>query len=192
MRWRSSPARDRGCPRSSTCPRPRSSASARAAWTRPIGPRGTGSELDQVLHVLQAVLAPDGGSRRPARPRSRSPRDRPAPSSRSGRARRRSSSDRHSRTSAGPRQAAPDHGRLLAHARDSRRGSSSGSGRPGPRAADRCLRTRSGSASPCTMNGSGTWYVVPPIVTCCSCITSSSADWTLAGARLISSASRKL
>ena len=43
-----------------------------------------------------------------------------------------------------------------------------------------------------TMNGNGTSYVVPPIVTCCSCMTSSSADWTLAGARLISSASRKL
>ena len=34
--------------------------------------------------------------------------------------------------------------------------------------------------------------MLPPIVTCCSCITSSSADWTFAGARLISSASRKL
>ena len=30
--------------------------------------------------------------------------------------------------------------------------------------------------------------MVPPIVTCCSCIASSSADCTLAGARLISSA----
>src|SRR4051794_36374979 len=30
------------------------------------------------------------------------------------------------------------------------------------------------------------------MVTCCSCITSSRADWTLAGARLISSARRKL
>ena len=42
-----------------------------------------------------------------------------------------------------------------------------------------------------TMNGAGTGNVVPPIVTCCSCITSSSADWTFAGARLISSASTK-
>ena len=43
-----------------------------------------------------------------------------------------------------------------------------------------------------TRNGSGTGYVVWPIVTWCSCITSSSADCTFAGARLISSASRKL
>ena len=43
-----------------------------------------------------------------------------------------------------------------------------------------------------TRNGSGTGCVVWPIVTCRSCITSSSADWTFAGARLISSASRKL
>ena len=43
-----------------------------------------------------------------------------------------------------------------------------------------------------TRNGSGTRCVVSPIVTWCSCITSSSADCTFAGARLISSASRKL
>ncbi len=43
-----------------------------------------------------------------------------------------------------------------------------------------------------TRNGSGTGKVSWPIVTWCSCITSSSADCTLAGARLISSASRKL
>src|SRR4051812_45769692 len=43
-----------------------------------------------------------------------------------------------------------------------------------------------------TRNGRGTSNVWPPIVTCCSCITSSSADWTFAGARLISSASTKL
>ena len=43
------------------------------------------------------------------------------------------------------------------------------------------------------MNGLGHLEgLVPPIVTWCSCMTSSSADWTLAGARLISSASRKL
>ena len=41
-------------------------------------------------------------------------------------------------------------------------------------------------------NGSGTGLVVPPIVTWRSCITSSRADCTFAGARLISSASRKL
>ena len=43
-----------------------------------------------------------------------------------------------------------------------------------------------------TRNGSGTGYVVCAIVTWRSCITSSSADCTFAGARLISSASRKL
>ena len=39
-----------------------------------------------------------------------------------------------------------------------------------------------------TRNGSGTLWVSWPIVTWRSCITSSSALWTLAGARLISSA----
>ena len=43
-----------------------------------------------------------------------------------------------------------------------------------------------------TRNGSGTTCVSWPIVTWCSCITSSSADCTFAGARLISSARRKL
>ena len=43
-----------------------------------------------------------------------------------------------------------------------------------------------------TRNGSGTPCVWSPIVTWCSCMTSSSADCTFAGARLISSASRKL
>ena len=43
-----------------------------------------------------------------------------------------------------------------------------------------------------TRNGAGTRWVSWPIVTWRSCITSSSADCTFAGARLISSASRKL
>ena len=43
-----------------------------------------------------------------------------------------------------------------------------------------------------TRKGEGTAWVSLPIVTCRSCITSSSADCTFAGARLISSASRKL
>ena len=43
-----------------------------------------------------------------------------------------------------------------------------------------------------TRNGAGTWKVCLPMVTWCSCMTSRRADWTLAGARLISSASRKL
>ena len=42
-----------------------------------------------------------------------------------------------------------------------------------------------------TRNGRSTMCVVPPIVTVCSCMTSSRADCTFAGARLISSASRK-
>ncbi len=43
-----------------------------------------------------------------------------------------------------------------------------------------------------TKNGLGTGNVLPPIVTCRSCITSNNADCTFAGARLISSARRKL
>jgi len=43
-----------------------------------------------------------------------------------------------------------------------------------------------------TRKGSGSGKVCLPIVTCCSCIASSSADCTLAGARLISSASTRL
>ena len=43
-----------------------------------------------------------------------------------------------------------------------------------------------------TRNGRGTAWLSRPIVTWRSCMTSSSADWTFAGARLISSASRKL
>ena len=43
-----------------------------------------------------------------------------------------------------------------------------------------------------TTNGSGTLWLSPAIVTCRSCITSSSALCTLAGARLISSASSRL
>ena len=42
-----------------------------------------------------------------------------------------------------------------------------------------------------TTNGSGRRYEVSPMVTCRSCIASSSADCTFAGARLISSASRR-
>ncbi len=43
-----------------------------------------------------------------------------------------------------------------------------------------------------TMNGPGTWWVIPSTVTCSSSITSSSADWVLGEARLISSASTRL
>ena len=42
-----------------------------------------------------------------------------------------------------------------------------------------------------TRNGSGAGNVSRPIVTCRSCMTSSSALCTFAGARLISSASRR-
>lgn len=43
-----------------------------------------------------------------------------------------------------------------------------------------------------TRNGLGRRKVSFPSVTCFSAMASRSADWTLAGARLISSASRKL
>jgi hypothetical protein len=43
-----------------------------------------------------------------------------------------------------------------------------------------------------TRNGVGTWWVMPPMLTCRSAMISSSADCTLAGARLISSASSRL
>ena len=43
-----------------------------------------------------------------------------------------------------------------------------------------------------TRNGRGTRWVSRPIVTCSSCIASSNALCTLAGARLISSASSRL
>src|SRR5436309_2485958 len=43
-----------------------------------------------------------------------------------------------------------------------------------------------------TRKGSSTLKVSFPIVTCLSCMTSSRADWTLAGARLTSSARRRL
>jgi len=43
-----------------------------------------------------------------------------------------------------------------------------------------------------TIKGTGSENVSPPIVTCHSCIASSRADCTFAGARLISSARRKL
>ena len=65
----------------------------------------------------QAVLARGGGWRRPARPRSRSRRGRPAPSARPRACGRRSSSDRHSRIAGGLAEAAPDDRRLLADAR---------------------------------------------------------------------------
>lgn len=43
-----------------------------------------------------------------------------------------------------------------------------------------------------TRKGRGTSMVVPPMETWCSAMTSRRADWTLAGARLISSARTKL
>ena len=72
--------------------------------------------------------------------------------------------------------------------RDSRRRSASGSGRAAPRAADRCLPARSGSASRARGTGAGRSWRSPATVTCCSCIACSSADWVRGLARLISSA----
>ena len=42
------------------------------------------------------------------------------------------------------------------------------------------------------MNGRARWWVAPSIVTCTSCMHSSSADWVLGLARLISSTSTRL
>ena len=42
-----------------------------------------------------------------------------------------------------------------------------------------------------TTNGRASGWVLPSIVTCRSCIASSSAAWVFGGARLISSASRR-
>ena len=69
-----------------------------------------------------------------------------------------------------------------------RRRSASGSGRAAPRAARTRLRTRSGSASRARGTASAVARVWPAIETWRSAMTSSSADCTLAGARLISSA----
>ena len=65
------------------------------------------------------------------------------------------------------------------------------SGRAAPRAAGTCPRTRSGSAwrGRGTAARGGAWS--PSIVTCRSCIASSSAACVFGGARLISSASRR-
>ncbi len=43
-----------------------------------------------------------------------------------------------------------------------------------------------------TRNGLGSGYEVSPMVTCFSCMASRRADWTFAGARLISSARMRL
>src|SRR5919197_2157996 len=50
----------------------------------------------------------------------------------------------------------------------------------------------SGFCGAITMNGRASSYVTPSIVTCCSCMHSSSAAWVFGEARLISSTSRRL
>ena len=67
----------------------------------------------------------------------------------------------------------------------------SGTGRAAPRAAGRRPRSRSGSGWPAPGTAAAPGRSRPPIETCPSAITSSSADCTLAGARLISSASTR-
>ena len=67
-----------------------------------------------------------------------------------------------------------------------------GSGRAAPPAAGRCPRTRSGSASRGRGTAARAACVVPSTVTWRSCIASSSAACVFGGARLISSASRRL
>ena len=175
-----------------TWPRPRSSASTRAAWTRPIGPRGLAPNSIIVARSASPCfgrVAGRVGERHRVADRVAVDEHRLRGRGRSARGR---SSDRHSRTTAGAAEAAPDDGRLLADARvvdedlhqeavDLRLGQ-----RVGALGLDRVLGRHHDERQRAPVN------VVPPIVTCCSCITSSSADWTFAGARLISSASTKL
>ena len=70
---------------------------------------------------------------------------------------------------------------------DSRASCGRRSGRAAPPAAGTCPRTRSGSGSRCTRNGSASRRVTPSTVTCCSAIASSRADCVFGIARLISS-----
>ncbi len=74
----------------------------------------------------------------------------------------------------------------------SRRRASWRSGRPGPRGAGRRPRSRSGSGWRARRTGAAPGAISPAIVAWPSAITSRSADCTLAGARLISSARTKL
>ena len=159
-----------------------------SARSAPAGSRRTRS----AARAPPARIAPGAGWLRPGRLRSRSPRGPRAPSARRARVafevlQREAFADRGGVAERASRRPPP-----LRPGSGSPPSPSSGSGRPGPRGAGRCPRPRSGSESPSRGTGAGTGKVCPPIVTCCSCMTSSSADWTLAGARLISSASRKL
>ena len=85
-----------------------------------------------------------------------------------------------------------EHLPLVVRATDSRTRCAAGTGRAAPRAAGRCPRTRSGSASRGrgTAARAGAWS--PSTVTWRSCIASSSAACVFGGARLISSARRRL
>ena len=74
--------------------------------------------------------------------------------------------------------------------RDNRCARASGSGRAALPATGKCLPARSGSASPSPGTAAATDRCARPTVTWRSPIASSRADCTLAGARLISSASR--
>ena len=67
----------------------------------------------------------------------------------------------------------------------------SGTGRAGPRAAGRCLRTPPGSRWPARGRAPRAGRSAPSTVTCPSCIASSSAAWVFGGVRLISSASSR-
>ena len=108
------------------------------------------------LDLVEPVAARAGGWRRPGRPRSRSPRGRRTRRAAASRKRSRSATVSRSSTLVRRVERAVHHGRLVARAPGSRRGSSSGSGRPGPRAAGRCPRTRSGSGWRARGTGSGT------------------------------------
>ena len=74
----------------------------------------------------------------------------------------------------------------------SRPRSAAGSGRAAPRAGGRCPRARSGSGSRARGTAARAGGVWPSVVTWRSCIASSSAACVFGGARLISSARRRL
>ena len=138
--------------------RARGRAAARAPAppaARPIGPRGLAPYSIWRFELVRVRTWPGGGWRRRVRPRSRSPRGRRAPTVRLGVAL--EVDQRHALADlGGARRGCVRPPPPPRRPSGSRRGSSSGSGRPGPRAAGRCPRTRSGSAWRCTRNGRGT------------------------------------
>ena len=149
----------------------------RAGWRRPGSTARLARGRDEVDHVaadrLGDVHLPRSracmASSVVARRRRARARPRPSPRSR----RRRAPATRPRASGSRPRSGA-------------------GTGRAAPPAADRCPRTRSGSAWRARGTAARAACVTPSIVTCRSCIASSSAACVFGGARLISSPSRRL